>query len=758
MSMLGTSASPPSDRAHRRRLLVALCAAAVVPALPAYAQTGPETGAEADLSTEIVVTARRRDESLQTTPVAVTAYNTALIGTRSITNLQDIGRQTPNLQISAGRSSNSIGFIFIRGIGQADDNPSADPGVAQYVDDVYLGRLQGALLNINDVRSIEVLRGPQGTLYGKNTIGGAIKFTSKVPGDELEAYASAGYGNYDAYRFAGSLSLPLVTGKLAARVSAEYVRNDGFMRNLFDGSRTNNTDRLSGRFMLRATPTETVELLLSIDGSRDRSDPYHGFLTATAPTAINGLLNRFIGPVNSFVKPVGGDIWRGSYDAQFDPALAEFAPPKEDIWGASFRATIGDEDLSLKSISAYREINRKRVIDADASPFVIENFADHLEQWQVSQEFQLAGQFADGAVKWLGGLFYYQEHVDQVTNGNFFPGLIAVNPALDQTVRQSLGLKTKSYAAFGNVSWDINDRLSVTAGARYTKEKKHITVSSRRLTTGLLFFGPLSNNDTFNDFSPKFEVDYKFTPTLFGYASVSKGFKSGGFNGRAGPFGTLDPYLPERAWAYEAGIKSQWFDKRLTLNLAAFYTDYSDIQLQVMTVQNGNLFQLTTNAGKSHIQGLEAELTARPTGWLTLYASGGITDAKYDRYFDAVKGDVSFRKFAYTPKYNGMIGATVDAPLRDGVKGLFDINYSRRSLTYYDPQNTPSIAQPAYGLLNARAAIKLERPDVELAFFGKNLTDRHYIQSGVSFLDSFGLALAYAGAPRTYGIELNWHY
>lgn len=743
-------------RSHRSLSMIALSGMLVFSVEAAHGQQVERL--ETDVSTDIVVTARRRDESLQTTPVAVTAFNGSLIAARNITNLQDIGRQTPNLQISAGRSSNSIGFVFIRGIGQADDNPAADPGVAQYVDDVYLGRLQGALLNVNDVRSIEVLRGPQGTLYGKNTIGGAIKFTSKVPDDVVSARATAGYGNYDAYRLSGSLSLPLVTGKLAARVSGEYVRDDGFMENRFDGRRTNNTDRLSGRFILRGTPTDTLELLLSIDGSHDRSRPYHGFLAATAPTNINGLINSFIGPLNSYAKPVAGDIWHGAYDAQADPILAEFAPPKEDIWGTSLRATIGDEDFAVKSISAYREINRKRIIDADASPLRVTNFGDHLRQWQISQELQFSGKLAEGAVNWIGGLFYYEENVDQVTKGVFFPVLAALNPAFDQTARGEIGLKTKSYAAFGNVSWNVDDRLSLTVGARYTKEKKRIGTNSQRLSTGIVFFGPVSNKASFDDFSPKFEIDYKLTPTLFVYAGASKGFKSGGFNGRAGPFGELEPYLPERAWAYELGLKSQWFDQRLTLNLAAFYTEYTNIQLQVMTVRNGNLFQLTTNAGKSHIQGLEAELNARPIDWLTVYASGGITDAKYDSYRDAVLGDVSFREFAYTPKYNGMVGVTANGQLNDAVSGLLDVNYSRRSLTYYDPQNTAAIAQPAYGVLNARAAVTLEKIGVEIALSGKNLTNRKFIQSGFSFLDSFGTAVAYAGAPRTYGIELNWRY
>ncbi|MBP7337915.1 TonB-dependent receptor [Niveispirillum sp.] len=718
--------------------------------------TAQETQAESFTLEEIVVTARRRAESLQEAPVAITALTDQMLTDRNIGNVLDIGRQAPNLQISTGRSSSSVGFVFIRGIGQADDNPSADPGVAQYVDDVYLGRLQGALVSISDVASVEVLRGPQGTLYGKNTIGGAIKINSKLPGPEAEGRIGLAYGRFDEVKASASVSGPVVEDKLFMRVSAERLRNDGFMRNALTGERTNNTDSLSGRAMLRYTPTEDVDLLLSLDGSRNRAEPYNGFLAATLPTSLNALINRYIGPMNSYVKPVDGDIWRGSFDISADPAIT--MKPFEDVWGASLRASVGDEKFTVKSITAYREIDRERLVDADASPLTVTNFSDHLDQWQFSQEFQLSGEFAGGSVKWLAGAFYYQEDVEQLTLGNFFPALIAVNPALNQTVRQSLALDTKSYAAFANVTWDMTEKLSGTLGLRYTREDKGIAIQSARLNTGQVFFGPISNDDRFTDTSPKFEVDYKWTPELFTYASVSKGFKSGGFNGRAGPFGQLDPYKPESAWAYELGVKSQWFDRRLTLNLAGFYTDYKNIQLQVMTVQNGNLFQLTTNAGKAHIQGLEAEVNLRPAAGVNLYASGGITDAQYDEYYDARLGDVSDRAFAYTPKYNLLIGGNWEQSVSDTASAFLDVNYSYRSRTWYDPQNTVSIAQGGYGLLNARAALRLRDGDLEIALYGKNLTDKRYIQSGVSFLDSFGFSLAYAGAPRTYGLEVNYRF
>ena len=264
--------------------------------------TAQEAQAEPFTLDEIVVTARRRAESLQEAPVAITALTDQMLTDRNIGNVLDIGRQAPNLQISTGRSSSSVGFVFIRGIGQADDNPSADPGVAQYVDDVYLGRLQGALVNISDVASVEVLRGPQGTLYGKNTIGGAIKINSKLPGPDAEGRIGLAYGRFDEVKASASVSGPVVEDKLFMRVSAERLRNDGFMRNALTGERTNNTDSLSGSAMLRYTPTEDVDLLLSLDGSRNRAEPYNGFLAATLPTSLNALINRYIGPMNSYVK------------------------------------------------------------------------------------------------------------------------------------------------------------------------------------------------------------------------------------------------------------------------------------------------------------------------------------------------------------------------------------------------------------------------------------------------------------------------
>ncbi|MFV3126765.1 TonB-dependent receptor [Niveispirillum sp. KHB5.9] len=726
---------------------------ALVTAQNGQAQTAP--AGDGLMIEEIIVSARRRLEPLQTTPVAVTALAEEALREQAVSNIADVGRLAPNLQIATGRNSSSIGFIFIRGVGQADESPTADPGVAQYVDDVYLGRLQGGLVNISDVASVEVLRGPQGTLYGKNTIGGALKINSKLPGPDTEYAASLAYGNYDSLSAKASVSLPLVDDALFWRLSVDRSRNDGFMRNHLTGTRGNDQDVLSGRTVLRYNPSEDIDILLSVDGSRDRSAPYYGFVIETAQTEITPFIKALIGDIGTHAKSVHGDIWNGGFDAGQEAVLAPFSP-NEDVWGAFLRASYGGDELNVKSITAYREIKRDRMSDADASPLSIGNFADRMDQWQASQEFQVSGEALDGRLNWLGGLFYYQEDVGLLTMANLVPAFVPLG--LDQTRDQQLDVTTKSYAAFLNASYDLTDKLSGSVGLRYTSERKSIFVWNRSIASGATIFGPTDNARTFEDLSPRIGLDYEWSPEIFTYASLSKGFKSGGFNYDPDTVGTLQPYNAEKVWAYEAGVKTQWFDRRLTVNLAAFYTDYKDIQLQVFAIQNGTIFQPTANAGKAHVQGLEVETRWQAGGGFTLYGAGALTDAAYDEYQDAVLGDVSDRKFVYTPKYSGLVGLAWEGALSENAAAHLDINYSAKSRTWHDPQNTRSIAQGGYGLLNARAALRFQDDRLEVAAYGKNLTDKAYVQNGASLLDSLGYAIAFAGAPRTYGLEVNWRY
>ncbi len=733
-----------------------LCSSILLP-VTAFAQVQESKGEAAAYGTfeEIMVTARRRDERLQDTPVAVTAFNSSAILEKSIFNVSEIGRLAPNLSISSGRGSRSVGFVFIRGIGQADDNPSVDPGVAQYVDDVYIGRAQGSLLNLNDVKSIEVLRGPQGTLYGKNTIGGAIKISSNLPGTEPEYSAAATYGNYDYLSLRGMVSQPLVEDRLFMRLSVERTRNDGFMLNTVNNEKTNNIDLSSGRLMLRFLPADNLDILFSLDGSRDRSKPAHGRLLATTPTQLFGLTEAFIGSVLPHVWQKGENVWQSPYDVQDDPALSHL-DPMEDIWGASLRATWDFGDMTFKSISSYRSLERERLIDIDQSPHTIINAGDELDQWQISQEFQLGGDALDGRFNWLTGLFYFKEKVDFVTYGNFVPGLIPFG--LNIGTIPDVQLSVESYAGFVNGIYDITDRLSANVGLRYTYEKKTMDTKSRRLNTGIVYFGPFSVADNFSDLSPKFGLDYKWTDDLFTYATISKGFKSGGFNGRAGGTAQLEFYEPETAWTYEAGVKSQWLDRRVTLNAAAFYTSYKDIQLQVMRAINGNLVQSVENAGKAHMQGLELEAVIVPLDGLSIFGNLGVIDAKYDEYFDDALGDVSFRKFVNTPEISFSVGSRYDIPVSDSMTAAIGVDYSYRSKVYYDPQNTESIAQSGYGLLNARASLYLLDDTLEIAVYGKNLANKTYVMNGVSFLDSFGFSEGFFGDPRTYGLTLNWQY
>jgi iron complex outermembrane receptor protein len=630
-----------------------------------------------------------------------------------------------------------------------------DPGVSEYVDDVYLGRLQGGLVDLDDVRSVEVLRGPQGTLYGKNTVGGAIKINSVLPGNDPSYYVQATYGNYNYASVSLATSQPLVTDKLSIRITGKYTRNDGFMHNAFDGGRLNNLDTLSGRVILRYTPSSSFEALLSVDGTRDHSLPSQGRLVGTANTAVFGLVNRFIGPIGNYVVQPGQDPWNGSFDVRRDQNLP-FHTNKNDGWGTFLRLTWSPGPVTLKSITSYRRQAMDDLKDVDSSPLPVANVSDRMNQWQVSQEFQLSNANAADRFSWLAGLFYYQEHVNYNTTSDLLPALIPLG--INQQSYRAVTLRTDSYAAFLNLSYKLTDRLSATLGGRYTHEKKDILVQVNRLSDRTITFGPAGNADTFNDFSPKAELDYKWSSDMLTYVSAAKGFKSGGFNGRAGIGAQLESFKPETAWTYEVGLKSSWWNHRITLNLAGFYTDYRDIQFQVISAVNGALLQVVTNAGQGHMKGLELEASLRPVDGLSLSGTLGLIDAKFTRFFDARLGDLSGNKFQNTPEVTASVQARYEWSLGDHVGAALAADYSYRSRTYYDPQNTPVLSQPGYGLLNARvSALFLDRK-LEVAVFGKNLTNKVYLQNGASLLDSFGVAIGYFGAPRTYGLQATFRY
>ncbi|WP_269715438.1 TonB-dependent receptor [Caulobacter sp. NIBR2454] len=718
--------------AHRRRIGAMLMAGASLAALaiagPSHAQTASADETSAASLDEIVVTARRRDERLQDVPAAVTAFSSATLQNMQATTVGDLQGSAPNLTIHQGDASNAV--VYVRGVGQIDSLAFADPGVGVYVDDVYLGRAQGAFLDVYDVDRIEVLRGPQGTLYGRNTIGGAVKFVSKPLTSDFAGAFEATVGDYDRRELKGSIGGALVQDKLLAKAAFSYSGRDGYSTNAFDGRSDGDKNLLAGRMAFEYRASEDFSLRLNIDGSRDRPDTSRTPARATAVFGVPASLDRPF-DVNASFNDLN-DLSTAGVSLVADWALSD--------------------KVALKSITAYRQMSYDSNLDLDATTQNIFGVYVREDQDQVSQELQL--NYTGDRLTAVGGLFYFKEH-DETFSGLLGPAIGLVTGSLNDQ-------HNESWAAYGQGSYSLTDQLSVTAGVRYTHEKKDFFRTQKFFDAAVVnklpvpysqgpFATSIDTSDKWSSVSPRLGVDYKATENVLAYASVSRGFKSGGFDGRANDAAGARPYDPETLWAYEAGLKTTLMDRRLTANVAVFWNDYKDLQLSSFTADaNGGFSALFTNAGAATMRGVELELVARPIRPLTLNFVLGYLDGEYDEYIGPGGADISDqRELVNAPKWDGKVGATYVFDLADGATFTVGADAAFRSKTYPTVSSSEILAQKGYVAVDAFARWQ----DAEDKWFVqagvKNLTDKRYIEQGFDLSSSLGYQLAYFGAPRT---------
>ncbi len=702
---------------------------------------------------EIVVTARRQSEDLQKTPVAVSAFDADHLYQNQVQNLGDLQSHVPNLSLHVGDASNAV--IYLRGVGQIDSISFNDPGVGVYLDDVYLGRAQGSFLDVLDPAQIEVLRGPQGTLYGRNTIGGAVKFTSVRPSNEVEGYADVTIGKYDRRDFKASISGPIVRDVLMAKVAFATLNRDGYTKNLFDGKDDNDKETIAWRGSLLFNPKEDLSFYFVVDGSRDtpsRSRSPH------RETPIFSVVSGAFVPVISDPFVV---------DVNFNDRN------KLTTWGVALTAEYEVGRMTLKSISAYREMRFRTHVDLDGtrdSSFGIYDFED---QNQFSQEVQLLYNADSWSL--VAGLYYFREK-DLTFGGavapNFFvpiPGFgFFPFPIVNAGERDQ---KNTSKAVFAQLDYDVTQDVGLTLGLRYTREKKVVasrgeeffgtgitTAEEMRQVFGMgVGFSPtgFTASESWGSLSPKISLDYQATEDVLLYVSASRGFKSGGFNGRLTD--RAQPFDPERLWSYEAGLKSTLADNRVRVNMAAFYNDYKDFQLSRFSIDpdTGGFLSLFENAGKATIYGAELEMTALVSQGLTVNFNLGYLEGRYDEFVGDFGIDVSDRrKLVNAPKWDGRAGFTYDHEL--GSLGTLSLSsaISFRSKTYLTVSSSEVLAQDPYSLVDA--SLSYTSPDERWTVIvsGQNLTDKAYREHGFDLSASPGVELGYYGAPRTYGVNL----
>ena len=729
----------------RAALLASIAVSGLAVTAPVMAQ---EEAAGADNIDEIIVTARRREENLLDVPIAVSAFSGEALELRGALDLTDIGNITPNTTLETSRGSNSTLSAFIRGIGQQDPVSGFEPGVGIYLDDVYLNRPQAAVLDIYDVERIEVLRGPQGTLYGRNTIGGAVKYVTKRLPQEFALSARATVGTYDQADGVVTVSAPI--GEIV-RVGGSVARlsRGGFGDNLTTGLENYNKDVWAARGTLELGGYGApVSVRISGDYSRDKSDPRGGH------RIIPGLLS-------------GAPVLDNVFDTR-----GGLVDPKQDIeaYGLAMNISVDLSDtLTLRSISAWRKDDTLTPIDFDALPAADVDVPGGYFNEQVSQEVQLlvdAGPFSG-----MVGAYYLDATADTLFDVRLFTTLSGL------TAFTNAAVDTETYAIFGDFTYDLSERLSLSVGGRYTWDKRTANILRQNyLGGGSPFFGGagvafgaastnFSGQRDFKKFTPRVSLSFKPTPDDNIYASFSQGFKGGGFdprgvganapdlngNGIRGENAEVAAFLsfrPESVDSYEVGYKGNAFDGGLTYALAGFYADYTDVQIpgSVACIVSGlpSFCGVTSNAGKATFKGVELEFNARlgesvanDGDRLNLLGAVGYIDARFDQYISniaSVPTDVAaFRDVQNTPSWTASATLAYMTPVGAGRLNLGTTVSYRSSTTQFEIPN-PYIDQSGYALVDASLVYTAPDDRWSIGLYGKNLLDKEYKTSGYSFI------------------------
>ena len=754
---------------------------------------------------EIVVTARRRAEDLQDVPVAVTALSAEALVRRQILTTTDLDRVTPSMQFTSyGQLSgnNSAAVVFIRGVGQLDPTPAVDPGVGIYIDEVYMGRAVGGAMDFFDVADIQVLRGPQGTLFGRNTIGGAVLVNTKLPGDEFEGTVRAQVGDDNLWELFGAATLPMADN-LSARLSAGARQRDGYVIRTVDGQDLGNEDVLAINGSLRWEPSDTVQVIFRADYSKEDENGspfvFKGINTSAPVPAIVSVAAGCPGATIPFAPLMPGDP---NFGAPFVPAIAddrcannnwETGPYKNggnapvestfDVTGVS--ATLNwdlSDSLTLHSISAFRDTSWTGIRDADNTPFTILTTDYTSESTQFSQEFKL--DYSGDGVNGVFGVYYFDEDTDdRVSVPLAFPpappviaSLLAGGPGTRDL--QFVNLTTESIAAFTEWTFDLNEAWSITGGARYTSDDKSLQGTMWNIFPetapdpsplptlaipdgGPLFIYPNRFTDTYDKMTGSANLKYRFNDTWMVYGSYSTSFKSGGYNQRYNaPPPNFEPvaFDEETVDTLEFGLKADITDS-LRINAALFFSDYDDIQL----IYRQGVVPLLFNAGKASIDGLELEFQFVPNDQFILEGGFSYLDDTIEDVTDVPGADATItpdNSLPFTPEFQANLGFGYRFTLGNGWGLTPRLDASYTGDQYFDAGNTEITAQnDAYTVVSFALVLEDEAGDWNIGLHVDNLTDELYPVQGNASLATLGYAeMVYARersifASATYNFD-----
>jgi iron complex outermembrane receptor protein len=759
------------QRSGCRLLPLAVAALALIPPAEVHAQRGALE--------EILVTARKREESVQSVPIAISSFSGDMLASSGAVRITDISLHTPNMMFTPTLGNGTGVRTTIRGQTQDDIIGTVDASIGLYVDDVIWSRPVGSNMNLADIDRVEVLRGPQGTLFGRNTTGGAIQVYTRNPEHHYAARVGLSVGNFGRFDYNVMANAPLVEDRLAFRIAYDAQKSDGWQDNVIDGYELGQDDTRNLIAKLLFQPTDKLELLLKLDQARGN---YRGtgskMAAAEGGPAIGGLdaVQLFSGFTDASANYIDG-----SYDR-----ITEGDRPLTDFRNEGAALTIDwelSDALVVRFIGAYRELDYFTDFDLDGTPYPILGTRTSLDgHRQQSAELQFTGVAIDERLDWTVGVYTFEEK-----------GLDGSDTRIpDPIIRQITRGETRntSQAVFGQGTFAVTDELSVTLGLRYSEESKDLNSSNHAqliATDGFLFCTvPSQFTGDPNSFSEagcnaKFErdddsldyalmVNYSLSPALMVYFKTATGFRSGGQNLRGGDLAnpnsdasvlSFNSFEPETVTEYEVGFKGDFLGGRLRSNVALFHSEYDDIQRStIVPVAGGGTATVVDNAASATVQGIELEITALPVDDWQVGVTAGWTDAEYDEfsYRDRATGNVidrSGESLVSVPEYTASIWSayTVALPL-GSVTLRADYGWIDKHITFAGARQD-GVDTPAKGLLNARAQWDVS-DNLSLALWGRNLTDESYRVAGIEFYDNFGYALGIGNEPRTYGVDITY--
>ena len=730
---------------------------ALIPAWPRAARAGLAltlslSGASAlaaqSVIEEVTVTAQKREQSLQDVSVAVSAFSGEALEKMGYEEGLEITQQVPNMNFFAIFGEASSPSVSLRGISLVNFSDSWESPVSIYVDEVYRGNPAGSAIQLFDLQRVEVLRGPQGTIYGRNTTGGLVHYVSNKPSYEFEASLSGEFGSYDQQIFEGMVSGPLMDG-VRGRLAVKSSRNDGWQTNVVNGDKLNTTDNLGYRGLLAFDVGNGGELLLNVHGSEADQDTvgfaHMGYLESADPGAatcpVSAIQN---GQCTSATFDVtGAEAVNGNYDPEHVASGASGGLVTEiDTFGTSATLELPFDGFRLTSITAYEELDKFLQDDGDALEIIWFDEQYSVDAEQYTQELRLDG--ATATMEWVGGIYYYKDD----------RGLRTEAPTTADGLwhQEIVALDSESWAVFGQVEYDLSPQLAVVAGLRYTDEQRDF-----RQRSGPSFYSPaVQAEDDLSESATtgRIGLDWRPRDNTLVYANVSTGFKSGGFSGsyNASQAATL-PVTSEDVTNYELGLKTEFADGRVRLNAAAFTYEVEDFQAQVfLTVATGSVI---TNAGDVTGTGAEAEITALITPNFEIIAGLGLLDTEFDSdQIFRVAGDeytLDGNELPSAPELTYNLVARYYLPLVDRGELAFQADYAWQDDHFLQIENDPYSRHDSYGIANAKVSWHSPDGRYSVSAFVNNLTDEEYF----TYQNTLGADWGYGvwGKPRTSGMR-----